>query len=95
MANPYWGGSLSRRWQIASFGPCRAFFGFGVAYKSESDALSVTRWDFASQFGLRWSAPRGRSTVELAMRHWSNAGIQLPNHGQDFVTLTFQLSTKP
>jgi hypothetical protein len=36
MANPYWGGSLSRRWQIASSGPWRAFFGFGLAYKSES-----------------------------------------------------------
>jgi len=27
------------------------------------------------------------------MRHWSNAGIRLPNHGQDFATLTFRLNT--
>ena len=25
------------------------------------------------------------------MRHWSNGGVKLPNHGQDFATLTFVL----
>lgn len=27
------------------------------------------------------------------MRHWSNGGIRLPNHGQDFATLTLRLNT--
>jgi len=27
------------------------------------------------------------------MRHWSNGGIRLPNHGQDFVTVTFRLNS--
>ena len=30
---------------------------------------------------------------ELTFRHWSNGGIRLPNHGQDFVTLTVRLNS--
>ncbi len=88
MANPYWGASVSRRWQLFARGPVSGFFGFGVAYRTESDALSATRWDFASQLGARVRLPGGRSVAELTVRHWSNAGIKLPNHGQDFATLT-------
>ncbi|TLY76851.1 MAG: hypothetical protein E6K43_00915 [Gammaproteobacteria bacterium] len=29
----------------------------------------------------------------LTMRHWSNGGIRLPNHGQDFATLTIHLNS--
>src|SRR5271170_4333286 len=43
MADPYWGASLSRRWQLFDSGTVRGFFGFGLAARSESDALSVTR----------------------------------------------------
>jgi hypothetical protein len=28
----------------------------------------------------------------LTVRHWSNAGIRLPNHGQDFATLAVRLT---
>jgi hypothetical protein len=31
---------------------------------------------------------------EVAMRHWSNGGIQLPNHGQDFATVTIRIESK-
>jgi len=27
------------------------------------------------------------------VRHWSNGGIRLPNHGQDFATLTIRLNS--
>jgi hypothetical protein len=91
MAEPYWAVSASRRWVLLDRGPVRAFFGFGLAYRSESDALSATRWDFASQLGVHVRLPRNGSAVEFALRHWSNAGIRLPNHGQDFATLTFVL----
>ena len=91
MAEPYWGVSVSRRWHLFARGPVRGFFGFGLAYKTESDALSVTRWDFASQFGIRVRLPGGRSAAELTIRHWSNGGVRLPNHGQDFATLTVRL----
>jgi hypothetical protein len=93
MANPYWGVSLSRRWQIFERGPVRGFVGFGLAGRTESDELSVTRWDFASQLGLRMRLPGNRVIAEVAMRHWSNGGIRLPNHGQDFATLTIRLNS--
>jgi Lipid A 3-O-deacylase (PagL) len=30
---------------------------------------------------------------ELTIRHWSNGGIKLPNHGQDFATFTVRLNS--
>jgi hypothetical protein len=93
MADPYWGVSLSRRWPLFESGPVKGFFGFGLAGKSRSDVLSATRWDFASQLGLRFRLPGNRVTGELTMRHWSNGGIRLPNHGQDFATLTVRLNS--
>jgi len=92
MADPYWGVSLSRRWQLFERGPVRGFFGLGLAGKTRSDALSTTRWDFASQLGLRFRLPGNRATGELTLRHWSNGGIRLPNHGQDFATLTIRFN---
>jgi hypothetical protein len=93
MADPYWGVSLSRRWQLFERGPVKGFFGFGLAGKTRSDELSTTRWDFASQLGLRFRLPGNRAMGELTMRHWSNGGIRLPNHGQDFATLTIRLNS--
>ena len=93
VANPYWGLSFSRRWRLFDRGPVRGFFGFGIAAKTESDQLSVTRLDFASQFGVRFPMPGNRVVGELTFRHWSNGGIRLPNHGQDFVTLTVSLNS--
>jgi hypothetical protein len=93
MADPYWGASLSRRWQLFEKGPVKGFVGLGMALKTESDQLSATRWDFAEQAGLRFRIPGQIALGELTVRHWSNAGIRLPNHGQDFVTLTIRLNT--
>jgi hypothetical protein len=93
MADPYWGASLSRRWQLFEQGPVKGFVGFGLAAKTESDNLSVTRWDFASQLGLRFRLPGNRVIGEVTMRHWSNGGLRLPNHGQDFATVTFHLNS--
>jgi Lipid A 3-O-deacylase (PagL) len=93
MADPYWGLSLSRRWRIFTRGPLRGFFGFGISAKTESDQLSITRLNFASQLGVRFPLPGNRVVGELTFRHWSNGGIRLPNHGQDFVTLTVSLNS--
>jgi hypothetical protein len=93
MAYPYWGASLSRRWQLFERGPVKGFVGFGLAAKTESDTLSVTRWDFASQLGLRFRLPGNRAIGEVTIRHWSNGGVRLPNHGQDFATLTIRLNS--
>ena len=37
------------------------------------------------------SSRRQGWTIELVGRHWSNGGLKLPNHGQDFATLTFSV----
>ena len=93
MADPFWGASLSRRWRLYEHGPVRLFVGFGLAAKTESDQLSSTRLDFAEQLGVRFRFPGNHVIAELTMRHWSNGGIRLPNHGHDFATLTFKLNT--
>lgn len=93
MANPYWGASLSRRWQLFERGAVRGFFGFGLAGRTEADVLSTTRWDFASQLGVRIRLPGSRVVAEITIRHWSNGGIRLPNHGQDFATVTVRLNS--
>jgi Lipid A 3-O-deacylase (PagL) len=90
-ASPYWGYSLSRRWRLWANPWLRLYVGVGVSYKTETDALNSTRWNFAEQLALRWDRGRRVPSLELAIRHWSNAGIRLPNRGQDFATLTLLL----
>ena len=92
MADPYWGASFSRRWELFSRGPAVGFVGFGLAAKTEADALSITRVDFASQVGVRVRLPGSHAVGELALRHWSNGGIRLPNHGQDFATVMIRFN---
>jgi hypothetical protein len=89
VAEPYWGLSASRRWNLVTQESWRVFAGFGASYKTESDELSVTHWNFASQLGLRVDVAGRDSAVELCLRHWSNAGLRLPNHGQDFLTVSY------
>lgn len=89
MARPYWGASLSRRWQLAMRPTWRLFFGFGASYKTEEDLLNATHWNFAEQLGVRLHDVLGkRRDMEFAIRHWSNAGLRCPNRGQDFLTVT-------
>jgi hypothetical protein len=90
IAHPYWGASLSRRFQFLDRGPLRAFFGFGVSYKTEQDVLSVTHWNFSSQLGVRFQPPNFPAIFELSARHWSNGGVRTPNRGQDFSVLTIR-----
>jgi hypothetical protein len=85
-ANPYWGASLSRRWQLAGGPSWKLFFGFGASYKTQENDLSATHWNFASQLGVRIALKPSRAYFEMEIRHWSNAGIRLPNRGQDFAT---------
>jgi hypothetical protein len=85
-ATPYWGASLSRRWQLAGSRSWKLYFGFGASYKTEEDDLSATHWNFASQLGVRIVLEPRKAFLELDIRHWSNGGIRLPNRGQDFAT---------
>ena len=88
VARPYWGASLSRRFKLFERGPLRAIFGFGLSYRTETDVLSATHWNFSSQFGLRFQSPQFPAIIELSARHWSNGGVRTPNRGQDFTILT-------
>jgi Lipid A 3-O-deacylase (PagL) len=89
-ANPYWGFSLSRRLELFRHPHWRVVLGVGASYKTEEDRLSASLWNFAWQGGLRLT-PRPGWSIELVARHWSNGGLKLPNHGQDFATLMFSV----
>jgi hypothetical protein len=89
MAEPYWGFSASRRWRLFATPTWRLFFGFGASYKTDEDPLNGTHWNFASQLAIRLHHPSGaKPDLEVCIRHWSNAGMRLPNRGQDFVTIS-------
>lgn len=87
VARPYWGASMSRRFELFERGPLRALFGFGLSYRTETDVLSATHWNFSSQFGLQYQSTDFPATFELSARHWSNGGVRSPNRGQDFTIL--------
>lgn len=89
VARPYWGFSATRRWELAGPAAARLFIGVGGSYKTETDELNSTHWNFAEQLGVRLRLTREDAALELCLRHWSNAGLKLPNHGQDFFTLSY------
>jgi Lipid A 3-O-deacylase (PagL) len=60
--------------------------GLGASYKTQTDDLNSTHVNFAEQLTVRWRVSHS-VRLELAFRHWSNAGLRLPNRGQDFATL--------
>ena len=87
VARPYWGASVSRRFKLYERGPLSTVFGFGLSYRTETDVLSATNWNFASQLGVQYQSPEFPATFELSARHWSNGGVRTPNRGQDFTIL--------
>ena len=89
-ADPYWGFSFARRLEFFRYPHWRLFVAVGGSYKTEQDRLSSSWWNFNEEVGLRLTPKKGWA-IELAGRHWSNAGLKLPNHGQDFATLTFSV----
>ena len=89
-ADPYWALSFSRRLELFPRRRWAFFVALGASYKTEQDRLSASWWNFNEEVGLRIK-PTSRWTVELVGRHFSNAGLKLPNHGQDFATLTVSI----
>jgi hypothetical protein len=89
-AEPYWGFSFSRRLELFRHPHWALVAGFGGSYKTQENRLSASLWNFAYQAGVRLTPFRG-TAIELVGRHWSNSGLKLPNHGQDFATLTFSI----
>jgi len=87
-ADPYWGFSAMRRWQFLHRSWSRWYFGAGGSYKTETDHLNSTRWNFAYLLAVRFDLGSSDSLLEIATRHWSNADIKLPNRGQNFLTIS-------
>ncbi|HTT01489.1 MAG TPA: acyloxyacyl hydrolase [Steroidobacteraceae bacterium] len=88
-AHPYWGFSGAHRWNVWNPDWGKVFLGFGAAYRSKTDYIEATHWNFAYQVGMRFNLGRRGELLEFSIRHWSNAWVKLPNRGQNFATLSF------
>jgi Lipid A 3-O-deacylase (PagL) len=88
-ASPYWGFTAMRRWQVSHRGRTRLYLGVGANYRTEEDYLEATRWNFAYLIAVRFDLDGNSRTVELGVRHWSDAWIRPPNRGQNLLTLSF------
>jgi hypothetical protein len=89
-SRPHWAAAFSRRLELLPHEHWRLFLGLGAGYRSAEDRNIASLWNFAEQGGFRLT-PRKNLAIELAYRHFSNAGLKKPNHGQDFATLTFSI----
>jgi hypothetical protein len=88
-ANPYWGFTGMRRWQVLHRRRAKLYVGFGANYRSEIDYLESTRWNFAYLVAVRLDLDAHDGALELGVRHWSDAWIRQPNRGQNLLTLSF------
>ncbi len=88
-ANPYWGFTAMRRWQVLHRGRGRLYLGFGANYRTEIDYLEATNWNFAYLVAARFDVGKHGNAVELGIRHWSDAWIRPGNRGQNLLTLSF------
>jgi hypothetical protein len=93
LAESNWVFEASRRWRLnwksIDHSGLDLFFGFGAAYKTETDDLNGSNLNFAEQLGWRFPQQAHGGRVEFAIRHVSNAGLKKPNRGEDFLTLAY------
>jgi hypothetical protein len=93
LAEPNWIFEASRRWRLhwklIDHSGMDLFFGMGAAYKTKTDYLNGSNWNFAEQLGWRFPQQAHGGRVEFAIRHVSNAGLKKPNRGEDFLTLAY------
>jgi len=60
------------------------YFGFG--WISQVDSMLSTSFEFTEEIGAGIKDEKGRF-IGIEYRHFSNAGIQLPNKGRDFILI--------
>jgi hypothetical protein len=89
-AEPLWGFAVTRRLELLKHRHWELVAGLGGSYKTREDRLSSSLFNFAYEAGVRLTPVEGTS-IELMGRHWSNSGLKLPNHGEDFATITFSI----
>ena len=87
-ADPYWGLTAMRRWQLLHRRWGRLYVGFGANYRTEVDYLESTRWNFAYLVAARFNLAAYDRALEFGVHHWSDAWIRPPNRGQNFLTLS-------
>lgn len=85
-APAYWGFAALRRWQVLHRSRWKLYLGFGVSYQTRTDLIDSTRWNFAYVVAIRHTLGPN-AFLELDVRHWSNAGIRMPNRGQNILML--------
>ena len=88
-ANPYWGFTAMRRWQVLHRARGKLYLAFGANYRTEIDYLEATNWNFAYLVAARFDVGKHGRAVELGIRHWSDAWIRPGNRGQNLLTLSF------
>lgn len=86
-AKPNWVFPVSSRWTLLRSGEGALFIGIGDVYKTETDELNGSHFNFTEQLGYRVTPLWGGPAVEIVLRHMSNAGLKKPNRGQDFITV--------
>ena len=60
------------------------FFGFG--WISQTDSMLSTSFEFTEELGIGTSDKYGRF-IGIQLKHFSNAGIQIPNKGRNFILI--------
>jgi lipid A 3-O-deacylase len=70
--------------------------GLGITYLdgeySTPDHTFSTRWNFTQRVALgRSFGEQGRHELSLALQHFSNAGIEKPNPGENFISLRYAM----
>lgn len=60
---------------------------FGISMISRTDALLSTNFEFTEELGVGLQDEYGRY-IGFSFKHFSNAGIQLPNIGRNFVLIS-------
>jgi hypothetical protein len=67
-------------------------FGIGAAFLSDTQIagrILSSHFQFEDQLGLEWTS--GRHRLGLVYLHYSNAGIEKPNHGLDLLMFSYSL----
>lgn len=60
---------------------------FGISLISRTDALLSTNFEFTEELGVGVQDEYGRY-IGASFKHFSNAGIQLPNIGRNFILIS-------
>ncbi|MBL7715776.1 MAG: acyloxyacyl hydrolase [Bdellovibrionales bacterium] len=70
--------------------PLRFFYLPGVALVSATDPKLSSFWQFSHDLGFFWRDHRGIA-IGMQYRHFSNAGLHLPNGGKNFLQLSLSV----